>query len=547
MGQKHRITFLSKLRQEFWRFFAVPNVNFPSSNKSTSSLNLSSKGSVLVMAAIFMVVAAILVVTGFQLMTTVNKQARQQELYTNEAKNAALAGLQDATGWFIRQNTQPVAAAVGFGAEPTVIPTYAPSTLATPGPNFYYVDQAFNPQYDSADPMLGDTLNATIGIENEFSPQGAGSVSEGASNDTMWDRYEVYKQTNALPTPGVPTYTPNPYAAHDISGERVNGTFNGSGMDWYLVSYGYVYKRNDFRKVNAGVTGTTGTDWAVPYNKSPNQLLATAKMATEIRKLSVQNPFGVGAPIYAEYLNQVSIASGSGDQVTGFKNPPYYGAAGVTTTSAVTTVSGHGHPVTTITSTTTCPYPAGWDSTNFPDPPFCAPASQANELTDEYVFGMSVTNIGTIADYLGNSGPATQILNINKTINQLAYYSGNLTFDPSSSVTQYRNLDASGILVVNGSLTITSNSTNIQSYSGIIFVTGNFTLNGGNIDGEIIMGYTGPPTASAGNVSINSASDGTPAIVTYDPNLLKNTILPQVAKYREVTSEKRLLLAVPSM
>ncbi len=476
-----------------------------------------------------MMVAIVLVTVGMQLVSNANKQSRQQELYVNEAKNAALAGLQDAKGWFIRQASQPVSAASGFGAEPNPVPTFSVNPTQTPAVSlfkFTYVDQAFNPTYNAANPMLGDTMNATIaGIVNEFSPQGAGSVSEGGSGDVIWDRYEVRQQSAGATDPN---------AVHDISGERVNNTFNGSGLAWYLVSTGYVYKRMDFQKINSG------TDWKIPYNQSPNILLGTSKMATEIRKLSVQNPFPLGSPgggvkgaaIYTKFINQVNIASGPGNEVSGYKNPPYVGCAGITVTGA-------------------CPNPTGYTTVNFPDGTYCAPATLANELTDSYVFGMSVTSLAALADFQGSAGPNTQVVDINGTQDKLTYYQGNLTYDPASAVTQYQALDASGILVVNGNLTLTSGYNTAgttfitQIYDGVIFVTGNLTLQGAQVDGEVIVGNTSGATTANGNVYVQTGA-GNSSLITYDSDMVAN-VITKVASYREDISQKRLLLAVPNL
>src|SRR5690242_16411865 len=109
MGSPFQHSPLAKFRKSFWRFFAI---SFrPKSDASFSTLRNLKGSAAIIMAFIFMVMASLLVVAGTQLVKVLNQQSRQQELYFNEAKNAALAGLSDAKGWFTRQASQPVSSA----------------------------------------------------------------------------------------------------------------------------------------------------------------------------------------------------------------------------------------------------------------------------------------------------------------------------------------------------------------------------------------------------------------------------------------------------
>ncbi|HEY5038087.1 MAG TPA: hypothetical protein VIJ93_03340, partial [bacterium] len=265
------------------RFFAMPPVRA----KNNSSLKLTNRGSALVMAAIFMVISTTLITVGMKLIANASRAAKERELYIGEAENVARAGLQDAMGWFRRQSGN---GGVVFGNQ---INTYAPGGAAPViNPLYTNVDQAFNPVYNAVNSQGSDTIDASIGIVSEYPLNDAVTA-----NALYWARYEVKKQ-------GVGAFDPN--AVHDVTGSRTSSYLNGDGYIWNIVSTGYVYKRLD-KSVDAfGL-------WVIPYNQSPNLLVASARFSTELRKLALNMPIpstdiGKSAALYVENIrNQVTL------------------------------------------------------------------------------------------------------------------------------------------------------------------------------------------------------------------------------------------------
>ncbi len=156
----------------------------------------NEKGSAIVMALIFMVLATTLMVTAAQLVTTMRKNTNEQSFALAMAENAAQAGLEDAIGWFGRQPVQPVAG----GATSTVsigYPLIYNSMAVT------YADQVFSPVYNISNPATTDSIDpsgasvtnnwVSNSLTNEFSPDGAGSVSNATTigDQRYWERYQV--------------------------------------------------------------------------------------------------------------------------------------------------------------------------------------------------------------------------------------------------------------------------------------------------------------------------------------------------------------------
>jgi hypothetical protein len=506
MGRFSPQSKLSRFSKAFWGFFAVPQ----SADKNFRlSFIRNHKGSALVMAAIFMLVAVTLITVGVKLASNARSQTKTQAVVMAEAEDAARAGLIDALGWFRRQNTQPVAATTLFGATPQPTPTFtAPIS---------FVDQVFNPIYNTSNPSATDTLDGsmTIGIVNEFSPDGAGSVSEATTigDQVVWERYEVQRQLGS-------STTLMTNAAHDISGERVDQAFNGQGLVWYVQSTGYVYQRHDYTK-----SATGPTTWATPYNMLPNRIMAKAIMGTEFRKMSLNKPFGVGAALYCKDITKVNLNSGNNSVLSNGGKSGTFAWASANNSGAA---------------------PSGGTTTNVQvgAPVSCAGTGNFTSLIDSKVFGMSLKDVQSIADVIGNASTTINFAGMTAGSYQLIYYGGNLTIDPASAVTQYQSINGSGILVVNGDLTMTSSGTTFSAFSGLIYVSGNFTNNGCLINGSVIMGYTGG-SASSGNVTIT----GTGAYhgsITYNPSIF-TYLQANVAQYREDTSARHTLLAVPNL
>jgi hypothetical protein len=258
----HSIQF-SSFQERFLRFFAPPEAR-PSPFRRSARTVRGQRGSALVMAAIFMLVATTLITVGTKLVSDSSQQGHQRELYVGMAENVARAGIVDALGWFTRQTANN---GVVFGA---TTDTYVPGQTVTLNSVYANFDQAFNPQSDTADAQLSDTNVASIGIVNEFPLDNAVT-----SLALYWGHYEVDRQNSS---------GTNSNAVRDVTSERDTAHVTGDGYVWRIVSTGYVYKRYD-----TSISASSGW-WNTMYNQAPNTVVASAVYQTEFRKLSLVLP-----------------------------------------------------------------------------------------------------------------------------------------------------------------------------------------------------------------------------------------------------------------
>jgi hypothetical protein len=496
-------------------FFYMPNLK-------------SERGSLIALAAVFMVVVAISIPVALTVAKDVRTNTQQAQLYVAGAQNAAKAGLEDALGYFVRQNTVLRA----LNGTYTYLTTPTPTAFATP---YTYVDQPFNPSYNPSNPQYSDTFQATTvnlaggmtnafyGICNEYPIDALTNTLIAAGAPTIsayFARYEVQEQVNPVATTGV-TFTPNPMAVHDISGTRETNYMNGDGLTWAITSTGYIYQRYNYNVDSYG-------EYTLPYNVYPNKVLATAKAYTEFRKLTCTLP-NSSAGDAAAYCTTASNV-----ELNGYS---YMGGA-----------MAKGYGLCAMSGSATAP--TGASSNNFFGNGVVINSATNAPISDVSVFGMSLRDIQFIADYVGSTSPNIPLSIV--SANKLSYFNGNLTYSSSSTQTVYQRLNSSGILIVNGNLTLSevSGATTIQPsyYSGIIFVTGNMTIGAGcDVDGVVIMGYSSVDTNPGGNLCVQGdSSTGNFAYLTADPTGVAN-VMQQVAQYREDISARKILLAYPGI
>jgi hypothetical protein len=194
----------------------------------------------------------------------------------------------------------------------------------------------------------------------------------------------------------------------------------------------------------------------------------------------------------------------------------------------------------------------GIDGVNLDGPVTCF--NNPTLLSDKDVFGMSLAQVQSIADYVGTSIGAPVSLNIVSDW-KLSFFTGPVTYGPSLAF-PYTALGApktsttaatssEGLLVVNGDLTLlaANGSETPSTWNGVIFCTGNLNVEDGCIiNGAVIMGspwYHGV----AGTVNLTGSSGNFGQII-YNPNLV-TTVMQKVASYREDISETKKLLAIP--
>jgi hypothetical protein len=535
MGRTSRQSKLSRFSKAFWHFFSLSPVK-PSFPNFTSKFK-NSRGSAMVMAAIFMMVAVTLITVGMKIMSNSAKQSVESDLYIGEAQNVARAGIIDALGWFRRNSTTAPVKAFSNNPAPNTTGTWAinPAT----GSAYTYVDQPFYPQSNVSNPAKNDTLDPTIGIVNEYSVDSSDNSLD--ADVVFMGRYEVRQQSNPTPGPS----TPDPRAVHDITGERIPDQVNGNGLVWAINSTGYIYKRQDKTFCAAvppavpspGVYYFPGA-WNVPYSTFPNKVVATAKIASEIRKLSINLPLNPNnnattmyGGIYLDDNKHITLPSNS----FGFLN----GAVSTTTFASVGLSSATCPDVAVNATTFTC---------QGPETCFSNGLGGGQYLTSTSIFGMTLNDIQNIADFRGD--PVNNPLNITQNWS-LSYFQGSVTYGGNSTVAPYIQLNSDGILVVNGDLTLLgapSGSTSIlaSNFGGIVFVTGNLTVqDGSEIEGCVIMGQPYYHTGVPGTVTINGSA-GFLGNIIYNPGLV-NTATQLVATYREDISARKTLLAVPGL
>ena len=477
------------------------------------------------MACIFMVVATSLITIGMKLISNSARESKQQELYVGEAENVAKAGLVDTLGWFRRQN-----GVVGA----YTINNLAPGAVGTYNAGVSYRDQPFNPVNNAVNAQKSDTLDATIGIVNEYSVD-AGALSTDA-NVVYFGRYEV-KKMQSVELTMVPTVTPGatpvPDIVRDVSGNRTGSLINGDGIIWSVSSTGYVYKRVD-------KTFSAGATWAKAYNQAPNKVIATAKVSTEFRKFMVTLPTAGGlnwlGAVYCKSATFITLPTNNQGILNG-------------------AVSATSYSVVAMADPPACAVPINRSANNCQGPVTCEAAAG---LADTAVFGgLSLSDVQFLADYHGD---ATNALNIQSDW-KLSYYNGSVTFGGALPApydrlcihgTNSQESSASGILIVNGDLVLLGGNLAVSppiepsGFEGIVFVTGNLTVqDGSHIDGCVIMGTYLGTTASMGHVTL-SGSPGSFGSIYLNPGLV-NQALSRVATYRENTTARKTLLAIPGM
>ncbi len=187
------------------------------------------RGTALILALVFVIVSAGIVLTGAMLERGNADRTNTQFRVGAQAVQFARAGLTESISWFRRQNTQPVL--------------------------------AFEPIVDmTAVPPIIDTQELEVGIVREFRVRGR-----------TWGRYEVWKRWDTDPDEERLAWR-NQMRAHDVSMERRAGS---SGTSWRLRSIGYVFEREDE---------------SLPFNQAPNNVVAMEVVEAEILRRKLQPP-----------------------------------------------------------------------------------------------------------------------------------------------------------------------------------------------------------------------------------------------------------------
>ncbi|HUK36275.1 MAG TPA: hypothetical protein VLV86_20305 [Vicinamibacterales bacterium] len=402
-----------------------------------------------VILAVSLVLLTLLVASTYTQLTS--RVLTLQLNYQGQALNTAQAGLSEGADWFRRQTVQPVTAFT-----PTI------NTAAVPPIND--TDVVTGPP-DGTDPKK------CYSIQRDFLISSPGNI---------WGHYEVWQGPGPSPankcTGGV----------MDLSSNR-RGPNSAAGVIWQLESTGTVYVRND-------------PNLATPYNQSPNQVLATKVVRSEISKIAINLPDTAA----------ISINSGGGSVSIG------------TSDNSARVVGGTASNHVGVSSTNGATPNVGGGATLSGNPSVRTVGSAAFTLNN--VFSVTSPNdLAAMADYSVSSVsalpyitppapalpylPAMQIIIIN----------GNANF------TSTYPLNGSGILVVYGNVSIAS-SPNLSTWNGLIYCTGNFAETGpATINGSVIVATSGKTAAVQGS--------GDFAEIYYDPFIISQ-MNQQLSQYR---------------
>jgi hypothetical protein len=314
----------------------------------------------------------------------------------------------------------------------------------------------FNPQRNmAANPPINDTDVQTVppSIQRDYQISAPGNV---------WGHYEVWTGNAA-----------NGTGVLDLSQNR-RGSGSAAGAIWQLESTGVVYVQNNPN---------------VAYNVSPNQILATKVVRSEIQKIAVHLPDNAALSINA---GGASVSLGSTDpeaRVVGGLS-----ARGVSSTNAVSPSVAAG---ATLSGNPGYAQTAG----SFLMTNVFSVTSQSD------LAGIADINVSSVAQ-LPNPLPSMQMIIIN----------GNATFDSTT-----RPLVGSGILIVNGNLTINS-SPSPSSFNGVIYVTGTFSDTGPcTINGSVVV--------NGSSATVDGAGGGNFGEIYFDPFMISQ-VQQQLSQYR---------------
>jgi len=256
----------------------------------------------------------------------------------------------------------------------------------------------------------------------------------------------------------------------DISPQRIiSPEAVASGIVWYVESKGMVFEKNDPEKA---------------YNEPPNRVIRRVTLASEIQRLSI---LPTAAAAIISDVGRVTVSTNG--RVLGMSSKAIVydkkGGGSVRLTGGV--VEGG----------------TSWAAIFEGEPDNMA------TLIGQ-VFATTPDGLKGIADYF-----VTTVDDLPDTLPTLGviYVEGNATF------TSARPLSGGGVLIVDGDLTLSDNCNSF--YSGLVFVTGDYTQRGPSmVSGSVMV---------LGDSDIRSASG--PAEIMYDADIL-NIVRQQLGQYR---------------
>jgi hypothetical protein len=350
------------------------------------------RGSLLVWAAIVSLMVLGVITAGVGSDAAQDTRARMAAAVGGQARSVALAGLVDAYAWFRRQQTQPVT-------------------------NFAPVRNL------AAIPPINETDDQAIGLVREYEIL-----------PSLWGRYEVRRTVPAeafvdgngngrhdageafTDTDGNGKWD-NTRETRDVTGQR---GLAGAGAVWLIESRGFLYDR-------------PRAD--LPLGTAPNNLRASLRVASEIRRMTITPP--AAAALCAAAGSSVTIGS-RGRLRGGLGAGLAYGSStGIPVLQA-------GAEVTGVPPTTSVPNYAGALTSVF-----SVSAAELKSMAD-----VSTSTMASVPSPVGSY--------------TLTVIDGNATF------TAAQPLRGTGVMVVLGNCTISAGSNSY--FSGLLWVQGTLTV-----------------------------------------------------------------------
>lgn len=336
----------------------------------------AERGVALIMALLFTVLVVGITVTGSLLLSAHQQKTKVNFVAHGQAVQFAKSGLIEGLGWLRKQTAQPVT--------------------------------AFEPALDAgATPPVLDTIDPAIGIVREFE-----------ITDSIWGRYEVWKQWDSDPVPTRLTWRQQ-MQCDDLSNLRGNLS---PGSIWRLRSIGYVFRL---------------VDDTVAFDQPPNQIIGREIAEVETRRLALQPP------------GQAALCTRTGGGASVLTRGRVLGggvAAGIYYLNATgaPTISGTGSSVTGT-------------------PPQSATATYDDSF--EAVFGVSQSELAAMADY---NVTAAADFPSPVPVDTLVVCTTGVNF------TAAQPLRGTGVVAIVGNTTIGVGS--YSAFSGLLYVDGNLTI-----------------------------------------------------------------------
>ncbi len=334
------------------------------------------RGLALILALLFTIIVVGITVTGSLILRTHQTKTKINFVSHGQSVQFAKSGLIEALGWCRKQTSQPVT--------------------------------DFAPVLDAgATPARLETIDPDIGLVREFE-----------ITDSIWGRYEVWKQWDADPvTARLPWRLQ--MQCQDVSDMRGNLS---PGSIWRIRSIGYVFRR---------------VDPNVAFNVAPNQVIGQEMAEVEARRLALQPP------------GQAALCTRNGGGAIVQTRGRVLGGA---VAAGLYYLNATGTPTVTGTLASITGTPGQSAATTYDD-------------SFEAVFGVSQTELTAMADYVVT---AAADFPSPVPIDTLVLSTTGMTF------TAAQPLKGTGVVAIIGNTTIGQGS--YSAFSGLLYVQGNLTI-----------------------------------------------------------------------